>query len=260
MSKLLLTAVCVCSLLVAASAPAAIIPVDLQLLLPSNDVNTLQLTLMVDLMGSDSGAVTLTGNVLADLTINFQPVTLEADAVGLELTGGMLTASDAWFMLDFGLLIGSIQASLTHLRGTPDTPAPPGPVTGGTFPGGDHVVIFNGGDVHVSGTGLIGGLFDPIAFDLAAYPIATSTNQPGWLAVSAPAIDGDLATYVVTLTQPVALSEQIIDIEGVVVTIDGSGTLQATGEFTIPEPATLLLLSAGGFALVLRRRRAAGRG
>ena len=259
MSKLLLTAVCMCSLLVAASAPAAIIPVDLGLLLPSNDVNTLELTLTVDLMGSDSDAVTLSGNVLADLTINFQPVTLEADTVGLELTGGMLTASDASFMLYFSLF-GRIQAGLRGLRGTPDTPAPPGSVTGGTFPGGDQVVIFNGGDLYVSGTGMVGGLFDPFAFELADYPVIASTDQPGSLAVSAPTIDGDLATYVVTLTQPVEFSEVIIDTAEVVMTIYGSGTLQATGEFTIPEPATLLLLSAGGFAVVLRRRRVAGRG
>ena len=259
MRRLVLTMGLVSVLLAAATPPALadLIPVDLALVPPSAQINTLELTITAEALGSalgDSDSATLTGNVLAELTINFQPVTLEADTVGLEFTGGRFVGSDVSLSLNFGLL-GGIQATGTGIAGTVDTPAPPGLVVGGTFAGSDHVAILNEGIVYAHGTGTVGGLFDPLTVDLSVYPIITFSAEQGSLLVSAPVIAGPLATYDVTLTQPVELEEELYRDADVIVTVTGSGVLQATGQFVIPGPATLGLLLAGGPALVARRRR-----
>jgi len=240
MKKLVLTMGLVSVLLAAATPPvlADLIPVDLTLVPPSAQVNTLELTITAEALGmtfGDSDTATLTGNALVELTINFQPVTFEADTVGLEFTGGRFAVSNVSFSLDFSLF-GEVQATGTGIAGTLDTLAPPGLVVGGAFAGSDHVAILNEGTVYAYGTGIVGGLFDPLTVNLSVDPIAAPGAQQGSLLVSSPVIAGPLATYDVTLTQPVELDQELFRDTDFVVTATGSGVLQATGQFVIPKP------------------------
>lgn len=251
-------------ILVALAAPvrADFTTLDLTLVPATAQYNTMDLTLEVSVSGSgsvsDDDTSIIAGNVLADITYTAPPAAYDADVTGLAFTGGRVTFSDVTFFLSFGIL-GSISADGTDLAGYPDTPVPPGTVTAGQFPTEQHEVVMDEGSFEVLGSGLVGGFLtpNPMTFDLNTTPLSGTTTGTGTLAVSAPVIVGNLATYDVMLTMPVAFDEEVYNDGTIAASIVASGMLRATGQFThvIPEPATLALVLAGAAALGLRRRR-----
>lgn len=244
----------------AAPAGAEIIPVNLQLDPPAAPVNTLDVSITVAVTGggsiADGDTTTASGNMLADLHATFDPVTHVATVTGLEFTGGTMAFTDMSFLLDFSVF-GSIAAASQGMQATPDTPVPPGSVTGTTFPGLEHDVIFNAGTVDFTPSGAIAGSLSPFTYDLSTNPLAVTYDAPGTLTVSAPTIIALNATYDVFVSIPVDFSEIMFQDPNASVELSGTGTIQASGQFVrvIPEPASGVLLALGAVTALLRRRR-----
>ena len=245
---------------VCAPALAEIVSVDLALTPPTAQTNTLDATVTcsytymgVDFTESGSDSGTLSGNLLADLSIDFDPHTLITDVVGLEFTGGRFAATDMSCVVDFSVM-GSIVMDMSAVGGTSDTPSPPGSVSGNVYPANQHEVIFNEGTVDMYGTGLVGSLMTPATVDLTIDSIISSANENGTIVLSSPTVIDDLATYDVTITLPVHIDQVFYDNGTVAMWCTETGIIEASGQFTIPEPATMMLLGMGGCALVRRRR------
>ncbi|HUU93039.1 MAG TPA: hypothetical protein VM238_17745, partial [Phycisphaerae bacterium] len=212
---------------------------DLVLVPPSGGVNRFDITVVALAWGTerhDTDTTTVTGNALSVLTFDLDPTTCEASVTGLEFTGGRIYISDPSFVLDYGFLLGSINASGSGISGTLDTPVPPGSVSGTTFPANEHEMTLEHGTFHASGTKVVGTLFEPMTIDLAAAPITAPAQGTGTLSVSSPAIAGRAGTYDVTVTLPVNFNERVLDNDPLFVDVAGTGTLKATGQFTYPLP------------------------
>ena len=228
------------AVLLAATTPAlaVIVPVDLGLT-PPDPMNQFDISVTAQAFGmprSGSDTATVTGNVLAALGIEFDPVTHEVTSVDeLEFTGGTIYLSDVSLTLNYGLL-GTILVSGTGVSGTLDTPDPPGTVTEGTFNTAEHLVILNNGQFHAYGTGAVGGLFEPITIDLSAEPVGATTDMTGYLDASLSTVVRETATYDVAMTLPVDFDEVVYDQDRVVVTVAVVGTVESTGEFSRTVP------------------------
>ena len=212
--------------------------VDLVLVAPSGGVNRFDITVVALAWGTerhDTDTTTVTGNALSALTFDLDPTTCEASVTGLEFTGGRIHISDPSFHLSYAPL-GSINAAGGGISGTLDTPVPPGSVFGGTFQASEHEMILDQGTFHASGTGVVGGLFEPMTINLAAAPITAPAQGTGVLSVSSPAVAGRAGTYDVTVTLPVNFNERVLDNDPLFVDVVGTGTLKATGQLTYPLP------------------------
>ena len=213
------------------------IPVDLPLLPPGPATNRLAATLTVYALGtsaSDNDTATVTGNVNANLDISFDRLTHEvADVNSLAFTGGSVHLSDMSFTLNYGFLLGRIEARTTQVAGTPSSPSGPGPVQAGHFNTIDHGLVLNQGSLTAYGTGLVGTLFDPITRNLAEQPVEASANTVGDLSVRLESIDAQ-ANYRVDPVLPVAYND-VVALDGSVTTaMVGDGVIEATGTFSIP--------------------------
>jgi len=248
-------------LAVAAPVRADFVTLDLTLVPATVQYNTVDLTAQIvaySIPASDDATSTISGNVQAQIAYTALPAAYTATVTDLEFTGGQVTFSDVMFYLGFGIL-GSVNVDGKGLVGYPDTPLPPGAVTGIQFPANQHVFVLNNGTFKIEGSGGVGGLLDPnpMDFNLASSPLSGTTGGDGTLLVSSPTIVGGLATYDVTLEMPVAFNEIVYTNGTTQASVVASGTLRAEGQFThaLPEPATLVLILAGAAALRLGRRR-----
>ncbi len=183
--------------------------------------------------GSDTDSSNLSGNVLADLQIVFDPNTHNVNQItGLEFTGGTIYLDeDIEFLLDFSLF-GYIQAVGVSISGTLDTPDPPQPVSGTTFNASEHQLILNSGDFDVAGSGTVGGLFDPFTFYFSTDPAVSSNTGTGTILISLLSVDGHTATYQITLTMPVDFNKQIFSNPSITMELYGVGSLMAQGQFS----------------------------
>lgn len=225
-------------LLVPGPVQAGIVGVDMPLVPADAQSNRLAATLTVTFVGvkvSDSDTATLTGNLLANLDLSIDPSTSAVTEVrSIEFTGGLIKMTDMSFTLNFGFLLGKIQANTTGLTGYPSSPNGPGPVAGTSFNTLDHSFVFDQGKVTAAGTGYVGTLFSPINQDLSAEPIVATADAVGTVSVALESIAGDLATYRVKLILPVVFDQQVPVNESVTAGFTGTGTIVATGTFTIP--------------------------
>ena len=225
--------VCAWVVCATACALAETVSVGLGFVPPTPEANTLDLTFTVTVMGNSSGdsdSATLTGMALVDLVFEADPVSQEITTTGLEFTGGTLSVSNLSFLVDMGLL-GAIEAAGNGLSGTFDTPLPPGPVSGTTFPADRHEMIFNNGTFYVTGSGFVGGLFESVSVDLAVEPMTAVGDGMGSLSVSSPTLIGDVATYDVLLLLPLSIDELVYDDGTIQVDAVGGCVLTATGQF-----------------------------
>lgn len=203
----------------------------------------------------DTDTTAVTGDVMVDLEIDFDPVTHQViDISEIQFTGGLIsTTEDLAFELNFGVP-GSINAIITDISGTLDTPSPPGLVSAGNFSMIDHVLILNDGWIDGEATGPLGGIMDPFSKALFDEPLESSYGDIGSITASLVHINGDDITYDAYLTLPVVFDMTFYQ-NDVEFSFAGTGVLDAEGQFTrtIPEPFTLLLLGLG--VLVLRGKR-----
>jgi len=236
---------------------AEVVPVNLNLSPPLDPPNVLAATLTLSGQGmslADTDNTTLIGNVMANLTAQFSSISHQViDISGIEFTGGTILFSDMSFVFNAGPM-GTAKLDLTGVSGYLDTLAPPGVVSGGSFSTSDHVLKLNNG----VGTSDQGGNTVTMV-DFSVTPVAIVLNGTGSISASLDSIAGDQAIYNVALTAPmdydvILLEESVIEAK---LSFAGSGTLEAEGQFarTIPEPATIALLSLGGLALMRIRRR-----
>ncbi len=220
---------------------AEIVSVDLPLVAPSGDINRLDVNFSVTILGGtddDDDMATVTGNILADLTMDFDPVTHGAVAAGLAFTGGVFELSPLDFTLDYGFL-GTLTADGRDMGGTIDTPLPPAAVTEGQFQAEEHVATISHGTITVEGHGFVLGSAVPkTTLNLADTPIPAAGQGTGTLTISAPDINDGVGTYEVTVDLPMELDGEFTYEAGVTARGTGTGTFRAQGQFsrTLPTP------------------------
>jgi hypothetical protein len=219
-----------------ASGRTETVSVDLNLTPPGSQ-NNLSLTLTAAygaLVRNDSDTTTATGNMIAELEATFDPLTHQIQEVtGLTFIGGTIHLSDVSFTLDYSFF-GKIEAVGSGIGLTMVTPNPPGSVFGTIFDLAEHEAEFNQGIFHAEGFGIVGGLFDPIDLDLSAEPLTVTNEGNGTITVNLIDSDSRTATYEVQVQVPVDFDEVILDDpdNSILVTLQGSGTLEAVGHFT----------------------------
>jgi hypothetical protein len=229
-----------CALLLLCGTGAArgeAIPVDLTFLPPSGGINrlTIQLSVTYGVTRTDTDTADVSGNVLAELTAQFNHATHRARLSGLEFTGGTCAITPVSLTVSFPF-VGSIVVETTELGGAFDTPSPPGAVSGTIFQAAEHRAMVSHGQVSAYGTGAIGGLFEPMSIDLSQEPLPVTGMGMGTLDIPAPRVFGRQATYDAILTLPVTFDEVLHEEAGVTVRAAGGGTFKARGEFTRTVP------------------------
>ena len=235
MSGRLLSAV-VLSLHVVLAASAArgeTIPVEFILDPAGGDTNRVQLTIKVKLgffSGSDTETANLSGNALTQLDIDFDPDDHDANITGIEFTGGQIAFSN----LNFSLLGGLATAKTRGMRGTLDTPNPPGVVSGGEFDTAQHDLTINQGTAEASG----GGQNQTINF--AVTPLPASNTGTAFVTISDPVISKNKARYELQLRMPVDFDEDLPNDTLDELKIKGSGVIVASGMFTRDLPSRFL--------------------
>lgn len=234
-----LTACCLLAACIFSVVPAGARTISVNLALTPADArhNSLATALAVTALNntkSDSDTSTLTGNILANLNLSLNPFTHAViDVNAVEFTGGIIHMSDVSFSLSYGWLLGSIKANSSNVAGVPDSPSGPGPVVQNLFNTIDHIIVFNQGTIHASGTGIIGGLFEPITQNLADDPLPATSDSQGTLAVALQSVMGNQAIYSVDLILPVVFDQTAPINDDITVSFAGSGTIAAAGTFTV---------------------------
>ena len=207
-----------------------VVSVDL-VSLPESHIDASVTVTAMGISRTDSDTTTAAGNVTAELGVYFDAGMPEvADVNSIRFTGGQLEFSDMSFTLTFSFL-GKINATTTGLGGKVDSPFGAGAVRDENFETIDHVLILDRGVMYASGTGLVGGVFEPMTIDLADEPMVLSGDDTGSVSVVLESLDGNEATYSVTLTLPVNYDNIILDDGLVRIDFAGSGVVQAQGYF-----------------------------
>ncbi len=218
----------------AGEAAGEVISAELNLV-PPGEANQLEMSLVASGDGgeiSDSETSTVTGTIKADLEIHFDQATHEVtDVNSIAFAGGRVYFSDVSFTLDFGPLFGKLHATGTGIAATPASPSGPGPVEGGSFNTIDHVLIVDKGLFNASGTGIVGGLFDPMTIDLSVEPMYISSEATGTISVVLEQVQGGQATYSVTLNLPLDYDILLLETQMFALSFRGSGVVAGTGSF-----------------------------
>jgi autotransporter-associated beta strand protein len=242
------------------AAFAVVMPnINLTLATPSSSYNTLNMT--VDLastafgVGSQGQSATPTVTGACSVTLNalFNPTTYQATVPSITFNQqqpGQISLQSTTLNYSWNLILTKFTEKLTTSSGTTNvlmTPgytgsqAPPTPVSGGLFAGNQMSMIFNGGAFNYSG-----GWTDTWNFASSPENFTNGTTSSGTLAISAPTMNGNVATYTATVTLPLALNgsfSKTLYSTQVVTT----GTLKASGTFTFDfGPRTVYWNAASG--------------
>jgi len=207
-----------------------VVSVDL-VSLPESHIDTTLTINAAGLSAADSNTTTVTGNMTAQLGVDFDPEMPDvADVNSIRFTGGRLQFSDMSFTLDFSFF-GKINASATGVAATPDSPLGAAPVTDDKFDTINHLLILDQGIMYASGTGLVGGLFEPMTIDLSVEPMVLSWDDTGTVSVALESLDANEAAYSVTLILPVNYDVIVLEDESIRIDFAGTGVLKAHGQF-----------------------------
>jgi autotransporter-associated beta strand protein len=156
---------------------------------------------------------------------------------------GRVAVSNATF--SYNWIIANETITTNNVLASPFTPSPPTQVSNGLIPASQTAMSLNGGSLEINGTG-------SNVVDLGASPIDTvnGSTGSGTLTVSAPSMNGNIATYTTTASIPMALTQtQTGSASGVnyTVQINATGTMQAIGSFQFDfGPRTVNWTAASG--------------
>ncbi len=224
MTKRLIFAIAVlASHMIATWSPAQVVTIDDFLLVPADEsVNVLEIHVDAGVLGSDTDRSTLTGNMIANLNVEWTGAAYEVN--GFTILGGDVNASDVMFSL-FG---GLISATGTGLGGTPSTLAPPSLVTNGNFDAADHQFEMNRGEFAAAGDTL----------DFSATPVAGTGMGTGTVSMTFASANGNSETYDIEMSLPTELSQTFVipDVPlfgNVDADVTASGLMKAAGTVTI---------------------------
>ena len=228
-------------LLAARPALADRVSADLALT-PSATTNVMTTTLTATLLGQtrqDTEASAISGNVLADLGIAFDPLTAAPAGINtIAFTGGRVAVSDTTFNLSWGF-VGSLTIKGIGIQGTVSTPTPPGLVNDGALGAADHRLLLDQGVLTVTGTSLIGAMIPPdlSQVNLADSPMGGSGDGTGSVTISAPSLGKGTASYWIELRLPVNYDELVADDDNGTMRATGSGMIEARGQVVRLIPA-----------------------
>ncbi len=224
----------VAALMPAAVALAVALPSDsLTLTTPNSTYDTLNMTVGLDITSpinlgnqNQTQKPTITGNCSTTFNAVFNPTTHQAtiqDVTFNVQNPGQVSLQNVTFTYNY--IITSESIATDNIVGSPYTPSPPSPVASGLFPANQVSLSLNGGTLQYSGA-------ESGSDDLSANAITTSntSSSSGTVAVSAPSMNGNIATYTAMVTIPMALSSTVTG-SGYSATINATGTMQATGSF-----------------------------
>ena len=207
-----------------------VVSVDL-VSLPESHIDATLTINAAGLSAADSDTTMVTGDMTAQLAVDFDPAMPDvADVNSIRFTGGRLQFSDMSFTLDFSFF-GKINATATGVAATPDSPLGAGPVTDHNFDTINHLLILDQGTMYAAGTGLVGGLFEPTTIALSVEPMVLSWYGTGMVSVALESVDANAAAYSVTLILPVNYDEILLKDESVRIDFAGSGVVEAHGHF-----------------------------
>ena len=207
---------------------------------PSPNANTLNMTVTATIAfgtRSDSDTATVTGNVLSDAAILFDPLTNAVSNIhSLELTGGQFAMSNVSMNLTwkvFFVTVASINLNSTNIRGTFDTPNPPGLVIGGSFEAAEHQVIMNNGTLVATGT-------VSQSVDLAAQPMIGNGAGAGTITLGSPTLSGDTLSYPMSIMLPASFDQVVYDQPGTITaSAKVNGNMLAAGTLTRKLPVNV---------------------
>jgi hypothetical protein len=186
--------------------------------------NQLNITLKVDLFGSQTKTSTVSGTL--DTRFAVDPAT--ARSPEFTILSGAISATPVSFLLR-NFFLGSISANSTTLGGTASTTRPPGtldPATG-TGDAAQHEFVIHQGSVSGSALG------NPIAVDFASTPAGGSGSGTATVTFTPAGTTTTRLLFDVSATFPVSLSQPIPNDYGLNATFSASGTLKAKGRISI---------------------------
>jgi len=242
-----LSAAMAAMLLAAASAGAAVIPIEF--ILAPDGVYDNQVNLTVTYGVASTQPSTASGTFAANLYLDIDPVSYAATATGIgyvmQPAPGNITFTNMSF---FGGLM-----TTTNLRGAMLTANPPDEISGGTFTPYGNALVLNGGELRVG--------IEVTDLSVAGNELTLNfkdTTPSASLQISAPMVVGQTASYDVVLLMPVGFPAW--DLPGMPgAKISADGMVRAVGSIAVPvpEPSSLLLLIGGliGLAAYVWRKR-----
>lgn len=187
--------------------------------------NQLNITLKVDLFGSQTKTSTVSGTL--DARFAADPAT--ARSPEFTILSGAISATPVSFSLR-GLFFGSITANSTTLGGTAFTTRPPGTLDPNTGTGDatQHEFVIHQGSVSGSAVG------NPIAVDFASTPAGGSGSGTASVTFTPAGTTATRALFDVSVTFPVSLSQPIPNDYALKATFSANGTLKAKGRISVP--------------------------
>ena len=245
------------AVLMASTASAIVVPVELNLTPYGSGVNQLSITIQEHVLNTqDTQTTNLTGYLIADLDVAFGSTpdyAATVSRIGFPLSSpGHLVMSDTTFRMAMGF----VPVTLTDVVASPITPPYPSAdhgystVTSGSFAISGHEVQMNGGTIYAPPLSVLGQTFPGIDMNLGVTPQNSGplSGPNGSLAVTKIGQTGNQATYSVELTLPVSFVNQ----PDPNATLSGNGTIHATGTFTqtVPEPSSVVLVGMAIFGLL----------
>lgn len=214
-------------LMLLASLHAGAIPASTTLELV-NEPGFNRVRIAISAQGANSNDTTiLTGTMTADFNVDPQAHT----TTEMTIRDGRASGTDMRFIGRVLFVVVAYDINLRNLSGTIATTNPPGVVDPqtGNFDASQHELILDQGQI--SGT----ALGDPVNAEFTPEnPVGSPGSGTGSVTLTPTATDATHQHYQVTVTLPVAI-DQARDIDGIAVTITGSGTLKAAGTLSVPK-------------------------
>ncbi|MCA9217486.1 MAG: hypothetical protein KDB27_30670 [Planctomycetales bacterium] len=191
---------------------------NLTLITPTIDQNRFGVTLDANEYGTASAETTLTGSLMAEISVSQVPNGLPL-VESITFNGGVFEVSNMTFILDDDIVVQT-----TGLGGIVASTAP-ATVTGGEFDASRQRLTLDRGTISSESLG------DPI--DLTRDPLMATGVEMGMVHLVEHSSDGNSITYNVEVTIPVVIEDTIDVSEDIMAQIDSDGRLVAGAFFSL---------------------------